>query len=76
MIDQIGIFIFGVVAVYLSQDGRLSHRKYASVFGLLGQPAWLFASWQAHLWGFFAVSVVYTLVWSRGFYAHWLSRPT
>jgi hypothetical protein len=35
-------------------------------FGLLGQPFWLYATWTAHQWGMFAVSVYFTLAYALG----------
>ncbi len=34
MIEQLAIAVFGVTAVFLSQDGRASWRRWAPVFGL------------------------------------------
>lgn len=70
---QIGIALCGVTAVYLSQDLRVERRKWASVFGLIGQPAWVIEAVSAEQWGILFLSVVYTWAWWRGFRAHWLS---
>lgn len=74
MIEQIGIAIFGVTAVFLSQDARESRRRWACVFGLAGQPCWAYATWQADQWGIFALTVVYTYSWARGFRTYWMGR--
>lgn len=66
MIAQIGIAIFGVLAVFLSQDVRVERRKWAPVFGLIGQPFWFWAAWSAEQWGILALCVLYTLCWARG----------
>lgn len=36
--EQIAIALTGVVAIWLSQDKRERWRKYACLFGLVGQP--------------------------------------
>lgn len=74
MTAQIFIALFGVTAVALSQSTYASRRRWASVFGLLGQPFWFYAAFQAQQWGIFAICLLYTLSWGKGFYSNWL-RP-
>ena len=69
---QIFIMLFGVTAIWLSQSNDVKYRKYACVFGLLGQPFWFYAAYHAEQWGIFAVCVLYTLSWAKGFYNHWI----
>lgn len=72
MIAQIIIAIFGVTAVWLSQDEQESRRKYACLFGLAGQPAWFYASWESQQWGIFALCFLYSFSWLRGFRQYWM----
>jgi hypothetical protein len=72
--DQIGIVIFGVLAVFLSQDRRESYRKWAPIFGMLGQPFWFYAAITADQPGVVFVCVLYTLSWMRGILNYWI-RP-
>ena len=72
-LDQIGIFLTGVVAVWLTQDKRESWRRWACVFGMLAQPFWFYAAWKAEQWGIFAIATLYTYAWARGVWTHWLS---
>ena len=72
-LDQIGIALSGVIAVWLSQDKRESWRRWACIFGMLGQPFWFYATWKAGQWGIFALCTLYTYAWARGVWAHWLS---
>ncbi len=72
MIEQIGIAICGVSAVFLSQDHRQEWRRWACIMGLIGQPFWLYATWQAGQWGIFALSFLYAYSWARGFYNNWM----
>jgi len=73
--DQIGIALTGVTAVWLSQDERLSWRRWACIFGMLGQPFWFYATWKAEQWGIFILCALYTYSWGRGLWAHWLKPP-
>lgn len=72
MIEQIGIAICGVTAVFLSQDSRESYRRWACLFGLCGQPFWLYATYQAHQWGIFFLAFIYTYSWARGVKTYWV----
>lgn len=72
VIAQIAIAVFGVSAVWLSQDHRPHWRRWAPIMGLAGQPAWLYATYTAEQWGIFALCGVYTAAWARGFHNHWI----
>jgi hypothetical protein len=72
MLEQIAIFITGISAVWLSQDRKSAVRKYACLFGLAGQPFWMYSSYQADQWGVFVLSFFYTVAWAKGFYLFWI----
>jgi hypothetical protein len=72
-VDQIGITLSGVVAVWLTQDKRATWQRWACIFGMLAQPFWFFAAWKAEQWGIFAMCTLYTYAWARGLWTHWLS---
>lgn len=74
IVTQIGIAVFGVTAVYLSQDLRVERRKWASVCGLAGQPFWIAETVSAEQWGILFLCSLYAWSWWRGFRAHWLTR--
>lgn len=46
-IDQVAIAVLGVAAAWLSQARSERFRRWACVFGMLGQPFWFYASWKA-----------------------------
>lgn len=69
--DQVAIAILGAAAAWLSQERRASWRRWACVFGMLGQPFWFWATWEAQQWGMFALSAVYAAAWMRGAWVHW-----
>lgn len=72
--DQIAIALFGAAAAWLSQARIERLRRWACIFGMLGQPAWFYAAWQAQQWGIFVVCVIYCGAWMRGIWIHWV-RP-
>ncbi|MBB6578486.1 hypothetical protein HNP33_002568 [Comamonas odontotermitis] len=74
-IDQIAIAVLGAAAAWLSQARSEAFRRWACIFGMLGQPFWFYASWNAEQWGIFVVSVLYALAWMKGLWNHWI-RPT
>jgi len=74
MIEQAGIAVFGVAAVFLSQDERAHWRRWACIAGLAGQPFWFYATWKAGQWGMFALCFLYALSWARGVRTYWWKR--
>ena len=73
VLDQLGILVTGVIAVWLTQHKRESWRRWACIFGLLAQPFWFYAAWKAEQWGILAISTLYTYAWARGIWTHWLA---
>ena len=70
--EQIGIAFFGVIGIWLSQDKREAWRKWACVFGMIGQPFWFYATYTNEQWGMFFLCFFYTFAWLKGFYNNWL----
>lgn len=71
------IAITGAMAIWLSQDRRDEWKKYACIFGLVGQPFWFYSSWATEQWGVFVLCFFYTLAWLKGFKLHWMQgKPT
>lgn len=73
MFSQIAIAIFGVTAVWLSQEKSPDRRKWACIFGLIGQPFWFYSSFTSGQWGIFALCFLYSWAWYRGYRQHWLN---
>lgn len=73
--EQLGIVIFGVTAVWLTQQRRVEWRRYACLFGMAGQPFWFYAAWKAGQPGIAAIVAVYTYLWGLGIYNNWIKRP-
>ena len=74
MIEQVFIALTGVTAIWLSQDDRESFRRFASIFGLVGQPFWFYTAYTAEQWGIFILCFLYTVAWFKGFRAHWINK--
>lgn len=71
MLEQIGIAICGLSAVFLSQDPRPRWARWACIFGLAGQPFWFYATYKAGQWGIFVLCFLYTASWARGVWTYW-----
>lgn len=72
MTAQIFIALFGLTAVYLTQQSNERIKQYASIFGLLGQPFWVYATYTTSQWGMFFLTICYTYAWLVGFYNTWI----
>ena len=70
--EQIAIALTGVVAIWLSQDEEESKRKYACIFGLIGQPFWFYSAYIAEQWGIFVLCFFYSYAWYKGFKLNWM----
>ena len=70
-IDQIGLFVLGVTAIFLVSLSHTSpYQKYGYIVGLASQPFWLRSSFKARTWGIFWLSIIYTGVWLNGIRNH------
>ncbi len=70
--EQTAITITGVLAIWLANDHRDRWRRYACIFGLVGQPFWFYSAYITGQWGIFILSLFYTLAWCKGLWLHWL----
>jgi hypothetical protein len=73
MLSQAVILFTGLTAVILSQSLNTRSRKWSPIFGMLGQPAWLWAAAHSHQWGMFLVSLLYCYGWGKGLWNHWIA---
>lgn len=71
---DIGILLTGASACWLSQDKRPNYRKWACVFGIVGQPLWFWTAYINEQWGVFLVSFIYTISWVRGIQNNWIEN--
>lgn len=71
--DQIGIMLTGATAIFLSQSKSERLRKWACVFGCLGQPFWFWTTYTNEQWGIFCMAFLYTFSWLRGVWNFWVA---
>jgi len=71
--EQIAIAFTGVVAIWLTQQGKESWKKYACLFGLAGQPFWFYSSYTFEQWGILALCIFYTYSWCLGVKNNWFN---
>ena len=45
MMIQIIILLTGAIAIWLTQQPNEKLKKYACIFGLIGQPFWFYAAY-------------------------------
>lgn len=74
MIEQTVIALCGMASIWLANDPRESWRRWACIIGLVAQPFWMYATFQAAQWGIFSLSFVYAAGWARGVRHHWIQR--
>lgn len=73
MIEQFFIASTELVAMYLMQSNKYTDRKYSSIFGLLGQPFWFYASYSHEQWGSFLMGFFFTALWLKNFKLYWIN---
>lgn len=74
MIEQFFIAITELIAIYLMQSEKYTDRKYASVFGLLAQPFWGYASYTHNQWGSFIIGILFCWIWIKSFKYYWIDN--
>jgi len=70
-ISQIGISIFGVLAIILVSRKN----KWGFVCGLASQPFWYITAYLNHQWGIMFLNVIYTGSWIYGIYQWFYKKP-
>lgn len=58
--EQIIIMLSSCVAISLLTTGTEKARRVGSLIGLIGQPFWLWSTFEAGQWGMFVVSAWFT----------------
>lgn len=72
-IPQIAIALTGVTAIWLTQSKSDKARRYACIFGLVGQPFWFWSAISAEQWGIVLLCCFYTVAWARGVRNNWFA---
>lgn len=74
MITQIGIALFGLIALALAQSQSAARRRYAPIFGLAAQPFWVASALVSEQWGILILTLLYSAIWLRWAWTQWVSR--
>ena len=72
--EQIYIALLGVSAIFMSQSKNPKLHRYASIFGLVGQPFWFYMAYKNQAWGVFFLCLLYTWAWGKGFKKFWIDK--
>jgi hypothetical protein len=70
--EQIGIGLFGVLAIWLSQDKRPRVSRWACWSGLAAQPFWVWTTIKNGQWVILGLTLLYAWSWFKGVRVHWL----
>ena len=68
IIAQVWLPLVGLPTIYLTSKKS----KLAPLFGLLGQPAWIYSSMYTEQWGMLSLNIAYTCLWVLTAYRWWL----
>lgn len=74
LLIQLGIGFTGGVAIFLSQQSSPYLKKFACIFGLLGQPFWMWMAVDKGLWAVAALNLFYAYSWGVGLYNNWIKK--
>lgn len=71
LVPQLGIGLFGVLAIFLVGRRAPEVRRWGYVCGLCAQPFWLWTTIAHEQWGIVLLCVLYTFSWASGLRNHW-----
>ena len=74
LLSQIWIGVFGVGVIFLIGIKNPQYRRFGYVAGLIGQPAWVYATYTAEQWPILALTAVYTFSWANGLRNNWRTQ--
>lgn len=74
MIVQSLIAILELLAIWLINEKSDERKKFAPIFGLLGQPFWFYSSYEAEQWGAFVLCFFFTGAWIKGIKTYWFDK--
>ena len=70
---QVVITITGAIAIWAVNNPNPRISRYGCIFGLIGEPFWLYTSWTTGAWGIFILACIYTGCWAMGCYHNWIA---
>ncbi len=72
-ICQIAIGFFGITALWFVTQKK-PWGRWGYVLGMCAQPFWYYTAITKEQWGILVISFVYTGIWAKGFYTHWIKK--
>ena len=70
-IDQLIIAVTGCASSWMIHSTDKKVRAWACAIAMVGQPAWIYAAYEANQWGIVLVDIIYTAGWIRGSITNW-----
>jgi hypothetical protein len=70
VVAQVWLPLTGLPAIYCVAKKS----KLAPLFGLLGQPAWIYSAVYTRQWGMLVLNLTYTCMWVLTAYHWWTKR--
>lgn len=74
--EQIAIAFTGVIAIWLTQQKNEKWKKFACLFGIIGQPFWFYSAYTNEQWGIFILCIFYTYSWLLGIKNNWFTKKS
>lgn len=72
--DQLAIAFTGVIAIFLTQQSSQKLKRFACLFGIAGQPFWIYSAIANQQWGILALCIFYAYSWGLGVYNNWIKK--
>lgn len=67
------LMIFSAAAIGLVTSDDPKRRRWGPVFGILGQPFWIYSAFHSGQWGICVLSIWYTVQWVKAIHTMWVS---
>jgi len=60
------VFLSGGIAIWMTQSANPDIQKWACLFGLSGQPIWIWSTYKSRQWCMLFLTFAYTAAWLKG----------
>lgn len=70
-LEQIGMALFGLAALWMGLGNNASQRRWAPIVGLLGQPFWAYFAWRVQSEALAVLVPAYSAAYLRGAWVQW-----
>ena len=72
--DEIGILVLGLPAIWFMTYKQFLIRRWGYLLALLSEVFWIWTCVKHQQWFILASVLVYTFIWGRGFWVHWIQK--